>query len=163
MFRRSNRHSFLWEKNHPTRFATFDLGSFPEEKQPTSPKSYLKTSKGIEQDLSLCDKLLNKRKRNPPLFIKRLPSVKRSNRLTLNTLGSIACKRKKVKHSSFDTSIRKSSMDGSMEFSQMSKTIMTSNISEMSPIRFRTNSMLSSNDHFISSSLGCISFDEETS
>ena len=105
MFRRSNRHSFLWERNHKPLGATFDLGSFPEETLPISPKQcYLKTSEEIEQEISLCDKILNKRKRNPPLFIKRLPSVKRSNRFTLNALGSIAGKRKKVKYSTFENS-----------------------------------------------------------
>ena len=112
MFRRSNRHSFLWEKNQKPRLATFDHGCFPEEKLPTSPeKRYLKTSEGIEKEISSCDKLLNKRKRNPPLFIKRLPSVKRSSRMTLNTLGSIASKRKKVKYTSFDKSSTETSMD----------------------------------------------------
>ena len=144
------------ERNQRPRNKTLDLESLIQEPkiQPTTPQRYLKSNEEINQQIMLCDKLLNKR--DPPLFTKRLPSVKRSNRLTLNALGSINSKRTKCKYSSTQNSPRDSILEDTFDIVQFSKASTALNTPHMSPCRSRitkTSNSLISNPKIITSSL----------
>ena len=166
MFTRSLKNHFLWERNQRPRNKTIDLQSLiPEPKiHPTTTKRYVKRTEEIDQQIILCDKLLNKRDR--PLFTKRLPSVKRSNRLTLNALGSINSKRSKCKYSSAQNSPRGSFLEDTFSIAQFSQASTALNTPQLSPTHIKiskTGNRLFSNPKIITSSLKKFTLDEQTS
>ena len=100
------------------------------------------------------------------MFIKRLPSVKKSNRLTLNALGSIGSERSRCKYTSAKNSPKDSVLErqGTDLFSQASTAF---NTPYMSPYQSRQNSTKNlsflNKSRFINASFDTSTLDERSS